>query len=71
MSKRFCLTVDLEGMLKKGPEACAKMLKRDDGTPISGDEAYAKLWEAWLAGYEVLPTCYNHDPKGHCLGHES
>lgn len=70
MSKRFCVTVNLIGMMKQGPEACAKVLVRDNGESLTGAEAYDKLWQAWLEGYEVLPTCHNHGPKGHCLGHE-
>lgn len=68
---RFCTTVNLEATIKKGPEGCAGIFTNDDGTPCSGQDAYAKLWRAWLEGYEVLPVCHNHDPKGHCLGHES
>ena len=70
MSKTFCLTVHLENMLKRGPEGCANMFKGDDGISLTGQEAYDKLWKAWLEGYEVLPTCNNHSPKGYCLGHE-
>ena len=68
--KTFCLTVSLEGMLKRGPEGCAGMLKRTDGTALTGQEAYDLLWQRWLEGFEVLPdVCDNHNPKGHCLGH--
>ena len=66
---RYCVTVNLEAYLKRGPQGLAGLLKRDNGESLTGPEAYAKLWEAWLAGFEVLPVCRNHDPKGHCLGH--
>ena len=67
--KRYCITVGLENMMKRGPDALAGIFKRDDGTPCSGPDAYAILWKAWLEGFEVLPVCNNHDEKGHCLGH--
>jgi hypothetical protein len=65
----FCISVSLEGALKRGPEACALMLKHADGTPLSGQDAYDLMWQKWLDGFEVLPVCDNHDPRGHCLGH--
>ena len=69
--KRFCLTISCEGMMKRGPAACATLLERPDGTKLTGPEAYALLWQAWLDGREVFsPACDNHDAKGHCLGHE-
>lgn len=53
----------------RGPDGCAGMLKREDGTQLSGQEAYDALWQAWLDGFEVFPVCDNHDPRGNCLGH--
>lgn len=68
MSQRH-VTVSLTGMMKQGPDACANMLKREDGTHLTGQEAYDLLWKHYLDGFEVLPVCDNHDAKGHCLGH--
>ena len=65
----FCVSVSLEGALKRGPEGLGGMLHRQDGTQLSGQETYDALWQSWLNGFEVFPVCDNHDPRGHCLGH--
>lgn len=67
--KTFCVSISLEGALKRGPEGLWYMLKYEDGTPLTGQEAYDKLWQAWLDGFEVFPVCEDHDARGHCLGH--
>ena len=68
--KSYCVTVSLEGMIKRGPAGCVGMLQdRGGGEMLSGQEAYDLLWQTWLDGFEVMPVCDNHDAKGHCLGH--
>jgi hypothetical protein len=45
------------------------LLVHENGTPVSAIDTISALAEARRAGYEVLPSCDNHDERGYCLGH--
>jgi hypothetical protein len=66
--KTFCATFDLEGMLRRGPDALDGILIEDE-VRLSGQQVYDLMWQKWLEGFVVLPVCDNHGPDGHCLGH--
>jgi len=68
--RTFHMTVDIRGGLKLPNRILAGMLVRDDGTRLTAEEAREELLQAFRKGYDVLPTCDNHDEKGHCLGHD-
>lgn len=68
-TKRFHMTVDLVGGLQLPDSQLGEMLVTDDGRRLSAHEARTLFVQKLREGYDVLPTCDNHDEKGHCLGH--
>lgn len=67
----FHVTFNLNALIHKGEAAQMAGHVRFPGSETWATEAeliaHATILKA--QGYEVLPTCDNHDKKGNCLGH--
>lgn len=65
-------TFDLDALIHRGEAAKMAGHVRFAGSEDWASEAeiiaHATIFKA--QGFEVLPTCDNHDAKGNCLGHQ-
>lgn len=69
-TKRYCLTLGIEGALKRSDKELDGLVTRDDGTPLSAQELRKLLLEKRKEGFKVLPMCDNHNEEGYCKGHK-
>lgn len=64
----FVVSVDVD----RFPDKKLDGMLRDRNTrmPLSPAQVRFLCYEFRHKGYEVIPTCDNHDERGYCKGHE-
>lgn len=68
--KRFHFVQDLIAAMKASDEEKVSMFINKDGTRPTVEQVHIAIANAYAHGYDVVPSCENHDDKGYCLGHE-
>ena len=74
MSRMLHCCQSVRGAMRLSKRDLAKMFKRDDGSPVSADDAWEHLADELARGREVIPLgepCEGFDYVDGCPGHET
>ncbi len=61
---------DLEAAMRLKDNELVSRFRRDDGSRPTAKEMRRALMLAYNSGFEVLPSCDNHDERGFCKRHD-
>ena len=66
-----CMAISyLIGHARRPRELDGIFVERDTGRKMPGEEVLTMAIDLASNGYEVVPSCENHDTRGYCQGHQ-
>lgn len=69
-AKSYCVSFDINYLWNLSDDELGRCLKdKETGRPLSAAEVRTHLAMLAGRGYDVMPTCENHDARGYCQGH--
>lgn len=70
MSRRYCVGVNIDYLLRLDDKELGRWITEPDGKPLDPAVARQRLEKLKSQGFELVPPCNVVDERGYCQGHE-